>query len=80
MARFSAETVRLAKQELDESLARISRPHSLWGRCASACFTRSVGCDAGILPYCKELPGDMAEYSSADAAQSRQACFAVCCP
>lgn len=79
MARFSAETVRLAKQELDESLED-NTPHSLWGRCASACFARSFGRGAGILPYCKELPGDMAEYSSADAAQSCQACFAVCCP
>ena len=78
MARFSAETVRLAKQELDESLED-NTPQSLWGRCASEWFARSFGCDAGILPYCKELPGDMAEYSSADATQSRQACFAVCC-
>ena len=57
----------LAKQELDESLED-NTPQSLWGRCASACFARSFGRGAGILPYCKELPGDMAEYSSADAA------------
>ena len=52
----------------------------LCGRCANRFFVRLHRNDAGILSYFKEFLCDMTENSSADAAQSRQACFAWCRP
>ena len=50
----------------------------LCGRCANRFFVRLHRNDAGILSYFKEFLCDMTENSSADAVQSRQACFAWC--
>ena len=49
------------------------------GRCANRFFVRLHRNDAGILAYCKEFLCDMAENSSADAAQSRQVGFVRYC-
>ena len=42
-------------------------------------FDRFHRSDAGILAYFNEVLYDMTENSSADAVQSRQACFVRCC-